>query len=140
MICHRGGKVEPCNASRDGGRDSSFVQLLAHEVWPWVDVVSQAFLRFANVQSPDIMKTLFAVLLIAASNCVLANETPTPPPVRSEQKATPDAAAKKVTNKNVGRATAKPFLTGERPRNAFEVPLLRDARSLPSLTAPRSDG
>ena len=86
------------------------------------------------------MKTSFAVLLIAASNCVQANETSTPAPVQKAAKAAPDVAAKKVTNKNVGRATAKPFLTGERPRNAFDVPLLRDARSLPSLTAPRTDG
>ena len=86
------------------------------------------------------MKTLFAVLLIATSNCVQANETPAPAPVQKAVKPSPDVAAKKVTNKNVGRATAKPFLTGERPRNAFDVPLLRDARSLPSLTAPRTDG
>jgi len=86
------------------------------------------------------MKTLFAVLLIAASNCVLANETATPAPVQNAQKPASDVAAKKVTNKNVGRATAKPFLTGERPQNAFDVPLLRDARPLPSLTAPRIGG
>ena len=86
------------------------------------------------------MKTLFAVLLIAASNCVLANETAMPDSVQKAQKPAPDVAAKKVTNKNVGRATAKPFFSGERPRNAFDVPLLRDARSLPSLTAPRADG
>ena len=86
------------------------------------------------------MKTLFAVLLIAASNCILANETATRAPVQNAQKPAPDVAAKKVTNKNVGRATAKPFLTGERPQNAFDVPLLRDARPLPRLTAPRIGG
>jgi len=86
------------------------------------------------------MKTLFAVLLIAASNCVLANETAMPASVQNVQKPAADVAAKKVTNKNVGRAIAKPFLTVERPPNAFDVPLLRDAKSLPSLTAPRIDG
>ena len=30
-------------------------------------------------------------------------------------------------------------MAGERPRNAFDVPLLRDAKSLPSLTAPQVD-
>jgi len=67
------------------------------------------------------MKTLFAVLLIAASKGVLANETATRAPVQSAQKPAPDVAAKKVTSKNVGRATAKPFLTGERPQNAVVV-------------------
>ena len=86
------------------------------------------------------MKTLFAVLLIAASKGVLANETAMPASVQKAQKPAPDVAAKKVTSKNVGRATAKPFLTGERPQNAFDVPLLRDARPPPSLTSPRIDG
>ena len=83
------------------------------------------------------VKTLVAVLFMAAGGAVQANDSlpGSAGTAVAEKKATP---AKKATNRNVGSATAKPFLAGERPRNAFDVPLLRDARSLPSLTAPAS--
>jgi len=76
------------------------------------------------------IKTLVAALFVTAGGAVVANDMA---PAGADKKAAP---AKKATNRNVGSATAKPFLAGERPRNAFDVPLLRDARSLPSLTAP----
>ena len=82
------------------------------------------------------MKHSFVLLLIVASTCVLADET-SPVAVRKSQEVKPDVAVKKATNRNVGRATAKPFVTAERPPNAFDVPLFRDAGTLPSLTAPR---
>ena len=85
------------------------------------------------------MKHSFALLLIAASSCVLANET-SPVAARKAQEVKPQVTAKKPTNRNVGRATAKPFVMAERPPNAFDVPLFRDAGSLPSLTAPRAGG
>ena len=84
-----------------------------------------------------LIKTLVAVLCMAAGSAVQANDGPSAPTGKVD-KAAQDAPAKKATNRNVGRATAKPFLAGERPRNAFDVPLLRDAKSLPSLTAPAS--
>ena len=81
------------------------------------------------------IKTLVAVLLMLAGGAIQANDTAPAPAgtVVAEKKPAP---AKKATNRNVGSATAKPFVAAERPRNAFDVPLLRDARSLPSLTAP----
>jgi len=85
------------------------------------------------------MKNLFAILLIASPLCVQANETQTAAD-RKLPEAKPELAAKKATNRNVGQATAKPFVASERPRNAFDVPLLRDAGTLPSLTAPRAGG
>lgn len=85
------------------------------------------------------MKNLIAILLIATPLCVLANETQTAAD-RKVPEPKPEVAAKKATNRNVGRATAKPFLVSERPQNAFDVPLLRDAGTLPSLTAPRAGG
>jgi len=85
--------------------------------------------------NPTSIKTLVAGLLMAAGSAVPANDDQ---PARSAKAETQSVPAKKATNRNVGRATAKPFLTGERPRNAFDVPLLRDAKSLPSLTAPAS--
>ena len=84
------------------------------------------------------INTLLAVLLMAAGSAVQANDSQWSRTGKVEKQAQ-DAPAKKATNRNVGRATAKPFLAGERPRNAFDVPLLRDARSLPSLTAPQVD-
>ena len=81
------------------------------------------------------IKTLVAALFVTAGGAVVANDMAPAGAgtAGAENKAAP---AKKATNRNVGSATAKPFLAGERPRNAFDVPLLRDARSLPSLTAP----
>jgi hypothetical protein len=87
-----------------------------------------------------LMKHSFALLLIAASTCVFANETAPSNPARKSQEVKPEVVVKKATNRNVGRATAKPFVTVERPQNAFDVPLLRDAGTLPSLTAPRAGG
>ena len=84
------------------------------------------------------LKPLVAVLLLALGDSVLANGTTPAQTIGAEQRVA-DVTAKKATNRNVGRATAKPFLAGERPRNAFDVPLLRDAKSLPSLTAPQVD-
>ena len=84
------------------------------------------------------IKTLIAVVLMAAGSAVQANDSQWSRTGKVEKQAQ-DAPAKKATNRNVGRATAKPFLTGDRPRNAFDVPLLRDARTLPSLTAPQLD-
>ena len=81
------------------------------------------------------VKTLVAVLFIAACGAVQAADNP-PAAAGAAVAEKKPAPAKKATNRNVGPATAKPFLAGERPRNAFDVPLLRDARSLPSLTAP----
>ena len=85
------------------------------------------------------LKTLVALCLVAAGSAVGANDGQPAPAAVKVEKRTQEAAAKKSTNRNVGRATAKPFVTGERPRNAFDVPLLRDAKSLPSLTAPAPD-
>jgi len=83
--------------------------------------------------NPTSIKTLVAGLLMAAGSAVPANDDQ---PARTAKAETQTVPAKKATNRNVGRATAKPFLSGERARNAFDVPLLRDAKSLPSLTAP----
>ena len=85
------------------------------------------------------IKTLVAVLLVVAGSAVAANDAPPAPAAAKVEKSSAVAPAKKATNRNVGPATAKPFLAGERPRNAFDVPLLRDAKSLPSLTAPAPD-
>src|SRR5688572_6058943 len=84
------------------------------------------------------LKPLVAVLLVAFGNAVQANGTTPTQSIGAEKRVT-DVPAKKATNRNVGRATAKPFVSGERSRNAFDVPLLRDAKSLPSLTAPQVD-
>jgi len=85
------------------------------------------------------MKNLIAILLMAAPLCVLANETQTAAD-RKVPEPRPEVTVKKAMNRNVGRATAKPFVASERPPNAFDVPLLRDAGTLPSLTAPRAGG
>ena len=84
------------------------------------------------------VKTLVAVLFMVVGGAVPANDAAQAAAGTAVAQKKP-AAAKKATNRNVGSATAKPFLAGERPRNAFDVPLLRDARSLPSLTAPTSN-
>jgi hypothetical protein len=78
--------------------------------------------------------SLVAVLLMATASGIQADDSQ--PTRKVDRQAAP---GKKAINRNVGRATAKPFLTGERPRNAFDVPLLRDAKTLPSLTAPAQD-
>ena len=84
------------------------------------------------------IKNPVAILLLAAGSAVQANDSQTAPTGKVE-KQLKESPAKKETKRNVGRATAKPFLVGERAPNAFDVPLLRDAKSLPSLTAPSPD-
>ena len=102
---------------------------------PSVDHAGQTFLRIARPTMNRSVKTLVAVLLAAAGGAGQADDT-VPAPAGTAVAAKKPAPGKKATNRNVGSAPAKPFLAGERPRNAFDVPLLRDAGSLPSLTAP----
>ena len=134
-----GAPAEVCDASLLPVILSPSYPRRTHGGRPSVDDVWQTFLRITDrTMTQTSIKTLVAVLLMAAGSAVQANDSQWSRTGKVEKQAQ-DAPAKKATNRNVGRATAKPFLTVDRPRNAFDVPLLRDARSLPSLTAPGPD-
>jgi hypothetical protein len=83
------------------------------------------------------MKILLAVTLSMACGLVLAKDEEGADAAKKAAKPAAAPSVKKTTNENVGRATAKPFLTGEAPRNPFDVPLLRDARTFDSVDAPQ---
>ena len=83
------------------------------------------------------MKILFAVTLSMACGLALAKDAEAVDAAKKAAKPAIGASAKKATNENVGRATAKPFFAGEAPRNPFDVPLLRDARTFDSVDGPQ---
>lgn len=83
------------------------------------------------------MKILIAVTLSIACGLAFAKDDEGVDGAKKAVKPAAGPSVKKATNANVGRATAKPFFASDAPRNPFDVPLLRDARTLDNTNGPQ---